>query len=78
MSDEEEQFDFKRPDDWLRWKRRFTHYLHATGLEREDDAGKISTLLYCMGEDAEDVLTSTGIGAEAIGKPTQRSLGEHI
>ena len=36
-----------------------------TGLEREDDARKISTLLYCMGEDAEDVLTSTGIRAEA-------------
>ena len=57
-----EQFDFKRPDEWLRWKRRFEQFLSASGLDKESDERKVSTLLYCLGPDADDVLTSTGIG----------------
>ena len=55
------KFDFKNPDAWPKWKRRFQQYLSATGLDKEDDARKISTLLYCLGEESEDVLTSTNI-----------------
>ena len=54
-------FDFKHPDTWLKWKRRFQQYLTATGLDKEDDARKISLLLYCLGDESEDVLTSTNI-----------------
>ena len=59
-----EQFDFKRPDEWLRWKRRFEQFLCASGLDKESDERKVSTLLYCLGPDADDVLTSTSIGDE--------------
>ena len=45
-----EKFDFKRPDEWVRWKRRFEQFLSASGLDKEDDARKISTLLYCLGD----------------------------
>ena len=54
-------FNFRRPDEWPKWKRRFNQYLAATGLDRADDTRTVSTMLYCMGEDAEDVLTSTNI-----------------
>ena len=54
-------FDFKRPDKWPRWKRRFGQYRCASGLDKEDEPRQASALLYCMGESAEDVLTSTGI-----------------
>lgn len=57
-----EQFDFKRPDQWLRWKRRFEQFLSASGLDKESDERRTSTLLYCLGPDADDVLTSTNIG----------------
>ena len=57
-----EQFDFKRPDQWLRWKRRFEQFLSASGLDKESDERKVSALLYCLGPDADDVLTSTNIG----------------
>ena len=56
-----EQFDFKNPDSWTRWKRRFEQFRVASGLNKEDEGRQVSTLLYCMGEDAESVLTSTGI-----------------
>ncbi len=57
------RFDFRHPDEWPKWKRRFTQYLAATGLDQEGDVRKVSTLLYCMGEEGDDVLTSTNISA---------------
>ena len=53
------RFDFKLPDEWPKWKRRFQQYLTATGLDKENDAQKVSTLSYCLGEESDDVLTST-------------------
>ena len=56
-----EKFDFKKPDEWLKWKRRFEQFLSASGLDQEDETRQVSTLLYCLGEEAHDVLTSTNI-----------------
>ena len=57
-------FSFKAPDQWPKWKRRFAQYWLASGLSTDSDERQTSTLLYCMGEDAEDTLTSTDISAE--------------
>ena len=56
-----EPFDFKQPDEWTRWKRRFEQYRVASGLAEEGEARQVCTLLYCMGEEAGDVLTTTKI-----------------
>ena len=53
-------FDFRQPDQWLRWKQRFQQFRQASGLAAESAPKQISTLLYCMGPDAEDVLQTTG------------------
>ena len=58
-------FDFKRPDEWTRWKRRFKQFMSASGLDKEDESRQISTLLYCMGEEAEGVLASTNISEDS-------------
>ena len=55
------KFDFRHPNEWPKWKRHFTQYLAATGLESEGDARKVSTLLYTMGDEGDDVLTPTNI-----------------
>ena len=55
-----ENFDVRRPDEWPRWKRRFEQYLVATGLDKGEEARKVSILLYCLGVEGDDVLTSTG------------------
>ena len=57
-------FDFKHPDDWQKWKRRFEQYRHASGLATGSEQQQVSTLLYCLGEQAEDVLSSTGISED--------------
>ena len=58
-------FDFKSPDGWLKWKRRFEQYRHASGLSSEgSEERQVSTLLYCLGEEANamTVVTKTRDG----------------
>ena len=56
-----EQFDFAKPDTWIKWKRRFEPFQEASGLSSAAETRQVSTLLYTMGENADNVLTSTGI-----------------
>ena len=57
--------DFRSPDGWVKWKRRFEQYRIASGLATENDDRQISsTLLYCMGEEADAVLLSTNISMQ--------------
>ena len=58
-------FRFDTPDEWLRWRRRFEQFRVASGLSKEDEERQVSTLLYCLGEEADDVLTSTNISTES-------------
>ena len=59
-----EPFNFKTPDDWPRWQRRFEQFQTASGLSEAPAAKQINTLLYCVGEVAEAVLSSTGVTAD--------------
>ena len=59
-----EPFNFRAPDDWPRWKRRFEHFRIASGLQGRNQVQQVSTLLYCLGEEAEGVLTSTNVTAD--------------
>ena len=57
-------FNFKHPDEWSKWKRRFEQHRLASGLAAsEDEPRQVSTLLYCMGEEANDILCSTNISS---------------
>ena len=56
-----DSFDFKQPDGWTKWKKRFERFRVASGLADESELKQVNTLLYCLGEEAEDVLTSTNI-----------------
>jgi len=65
-------FNFKHPDEWPKWKHRFEQYFHALGLAAsKDEARQVGTLLYCLGEEADDVLSSTNISTEERGKYNQ-------
>jgi len=52
-------FNFRDPEDWPRWKHRLQQFRVALGLVEEDAVKQISTFLYCLGEEAEAVLTLT-------------------
>ena len=63
-----DHFDFKQPDNWPKWKKRFEQFRIASGLAKDDEARQVSTLLYCLGEEAEDVLASTRITDDEMKK----------
>jgi len=52
-----EAFDFRKPDELLKWQKRFEQFRITSGLSAEDETRQVSTLLYCMKEEAEDVLS---------------------
>ena len=56
-----EKFDFKQPDEWPRWLKRFEQFRIASGLSEESEKRQVNTLLYCLGEEGEDLLRSTNI-----------------
>ena len=62
-----EYFDFKSPGGWPKWKRRFEHLRAASGLSATSAAQQASTLLYCLGEEADTVLLSANITKEERG-----------
>ena len=58
-----EKFNFKQPDEWPRWSKRFEQFRVASGLSAESEARQINmhVILYCLGEEGEDLLRSTNI-----------------
>ena len=52
-------------DKWPRWQCRFEQFHMASGLSKEDQEKQVSTLLYCLGEEADDVLILMNISEES-------------
>ena len=72
-----ESFNFKNPDGWLKWKHRFTQYRDVSGLSAEVQVRQVSMPLYCLGEEANNVLASTNI-IEENRKDSPRSLANSM
>ena len=53
-----EAFTFSRPEEWIKWIRRFERFRQASGLAEKEQVSQIHTLIYTMGDSAEDILSS--------------------
>lgn len=58
-----EKFSF-RAEEWQKWIRRFERFRKATGLDGKDDESQVSTLVYTMGEEADDIFMSFELSDE--------------
>ena len=56
--------NFHNSEDWSQWKQRFEQFRVASGLVDENAKKQVSTLLYCLEEQAETVLVSMNITEE--------------
>ena len=52
-----EQFSF-RPDDWQKWIDRFERFRSASGLKSKEEVEQVNSLVYLMGAQAEEILSS--------------------
>ena len=53
-----EQFDFSRPNTWPVWRQCFVRYADVTTLSEKSGSVQVSTLIYCMGQEAETVFNA--------------------
>ena len=58
------EFNFSKPDEWPKWRRRFEQYRGVSGLNAESETRQVDTLLYCLGDEADSVLVSTNISGD--------------
>ena len=59
-----ENFNFTNPQEWPKWIRRFERFRTATELSAKDEEVQVNTLIYSMGDDADDILRSFGLSDE--------------
>lgn len=48
-------FDFTKPAEWKEWYKRYSRYHSVAKLSKESEQIQIDTLLYVMGETAEEI-----------------------
>ena len=53
-----ERFTFSKPEGWPSWIKRFERYRSASSLDVKEEERQVSSLIYSMGEEAEDILES--------------------
>ena len=51
----------KQSELWPKWLRRFERYRYASGLSNKTEPEQVATLLYSMGDCADDILTTLDI-----------------
>ncbi|CAM1326480.1 Uncharacterised protein r2_g3547 [Pycnogonum litorale] len=63
-----DNFDFSCPPVWHKWIKCFERFREASDLFKADEAKQISTLVYTMGDRAEDILASFNLSADDVKK----------
>ena len=59
-----ENFSFMHPEEWPKWIRRFERFRQVSGLDTKEEETQVSNLIYCMGDEADDILRSFGLSAD--------------
>ena len=57
------EFDFKHPEKWSEWIRRFDRYRDAC-LFKEEEATQVNCLVYSMGEEAESIFPTLNLSED--------------
>ena len=53
-----EPFDCTDLEEWTRWVRRFKRFRSVSGLAEKSGESQVNTLVYAMGDAADDILQS--------------------
>ena len=49
-------FDFSKSHKWTKWICTFERFCRASNLAASSKDSRVNTLIYCMGDEADDVL----------------------
>ena len=73
-----DRFNFTSPDTWPAWIRRFDRFRIASGLSNRQATAQISTLVYAMGDQAEDILSTLHVPDDANYDQLKESLNTYF
>lgn len=59
-----EPFTFSCPEEWPKWSRRFERFRIASGLVDKEESAQVNTLIYSVGDEADDILRSFTLSSE--------------
>ena len=59
-----EPFDCANSEEWTRWVRRFERFRSASGLAEKSGESQVNTLVYAMGDAADDILQSFALSED--------------
>ena len=65
-----ELFNFSCPSDSVKWIRRYEHFRIASGIDKHSEATQVNSLIYSMGDQADDILRSFNLSKEDAKKYT--------
>jgi len=66
-------------DAWPKWLRRFDRYRVASGLNNKPQTEQVSTLLYAMGDSADDILQTLQLDEGTVSyEAIKKSLNDHF
>ncbi len=51
-----EPFDLSKPQEWAKWIQMFERFRSASNLNENSDENQVNTFIYCMGDEADDIL----------------------
>ena len=54
---------FSKPDEWPKWFQRFQRFRIACELMEKEESIQVNTLIYVMGNEAEDIFKSFQLSA---------------
>ena len=59
-----ETFNFRKPEEWTQWIRRFECFRVASGLSTKSEDNQVNTLVYSMAAKVEYIFQSCGLSEE--------------
>ena len=66
-------------DAWPKWLRRFDRYRVASGLNSKSQTEQVSTLLYAMGDSANDILQTLRLDKGTVSyEEIKKSLSDYF
>uniref|UniRef100_A0A0A9YGK9 RNA-directed DNA polymerase n=1 Tax=Lygus hesperus TaxID=30085 RepID=A0A0A9YGK9_LYGHE len=57
-----ENFSFN-PEDWIKWKNRYSRFRSISGLEEQSGKKQVDSLIFNLGERAEDIFLSFNLSS---------------
>ena len=61
-----EAFDFSTPTEWPNWICCFEQFRNASGIAEKSEESQIDTLIYSMGDIADNILQLFNLSEEAL------------